>query len=215
MEKQKLEEMKSRLKQVFSDYYEEAGGWEYRYHHLLRARRYAVKLMETDEATEMEFDPEVVEIAALFHDIGRKEDIEDGHLNPMENHEGHAEAGAESVEDHISDLVSEERLERIRTVIRNHHSEPETAEGKIVQDADDLGKFSTIDLWRLVHYASDNERTLAETFEYFHNELDPESEELIDELHLEKSREVAEERLENYRKTMEQMEKEALGDDIL
>lgn len=213
MEEEKLEELKSRLKQVFSDYYEEAGGWEYRYHHLVRARRYAEKLVEAADL-EDEVDQEVVEFAALFHDIGRKEDIEDGHLDPMETREGHAETGAEIVEEHVADLVSPKKLEKIETVIRNHHSEPETVEGKIVQDADDLGKFSSIDLWRLVHYASDNERTLEETFEYFHNELAPDNEQIIDELYLEKSKEVAEERLEKYRQTMKQMEEEALGDDI-
>lgn len=215
MEEEKLEELKSQLRQAFSEYYEEAGGWEYRYHHLLRARRYAVKLMESDELGDRKFDERVVEIAALFHDIGRKEDIEDDHLDPIETHEGHAETGAELVEEYVSDILDREQLEKVEQVIRNHHSEPETTEGKIVQDADDLGKFSTIDIWRLIHYASDNQRTLEETFEYFWNNLEPENVELIEQLHFETSKQAARERLEGYRETMQRMQEEAMGDDIL
>lgn len=214
LEEEKLEEIKERLKEAFSDYYEAAGGWEFRYHHLLRTRRYAIKLMDAEELEKNEFDSTVVEVSALLHDLGRKEDIEEGFLDPIANHEGHAEKGSKLIEEFVSDLIEPEKLESIKKVIRNHHSEPETIEGKIVQDADDLGKFSSIDLWRLIHYASDNERTLDETFNYFKNELEPENRELIEELNLRKSKKAAKKRLENYSQTMKQMEKEALGEDI-
>lgn len=213
MEEEKLEELKSRLKQTFSDYYEEAGGWEFRYHHLLRTRTYALKLMESIDLDQKP-DPVVVEVAALFHDIGRTEDIEDGYLNPMDTHEGHAETGGEIVEEYVRDIVSNDRLERIEKVIRNHHSEPETVEGKIVQDADDLGLTGTMNLWRMVHYASDNQRVLDETFDYFKNTASGDLKDRINSMHLEKSKEVARKRLENYRDTIETMEKEALGEDI-
>lgn len=214
LEEKEVEELKNKLEEIFSDYYEEAGGWEYRYHHLVRTRKYAVKLMQAQETESDEFDEKVVEVAALFHDIGRKEDIEDGYLDPMEDHEGHAEKGAEIVEEHVSDYLNEERLEKVKKVIRNHHSEPETVEGKIVQDADDIGKFSSIDLWRLVHYASDNERTLEETIRYFNETLKPESEDLLEDLNLKASRKVAERRLEKYAELIETMDQERKGEDI-
>lgn len=214
LEEKEVEELKKRLEKIFSNYYEEAGGWEYRYHHLVRTRRYAVKLMQTHELELEEFDEKVVEVAALFHDIGRKEDIEDGYLDPMENHEGHADKGGEIVEEHVSDYLNQEQLENVKKVIYNHHSEPETVEGKIVQDADDLGKFSSIDIWRLVHYASDNERTLEETIEYYRKKLKLENEKLIHRLHFEKSKKVARKRLKKYSETIETMDRERKGEDI-
>lgn len=213
LKEEKLEELKSELRKAFSDYYEEAGGWEYRYHHLLRVRRYALRIMEEEEL-KSEVDPVVLEVAALFHDIGRKEDIEKNYLDPMKTKDGHDEAGAELVEEHVSGLVSQEQLEKIEKVIENHHSEPEMIETKIVQDADDLGKFSSIDLWRLIHYASDNERTLPETVEYFQDELEPENRDLLERLHFQTSLEAAEERLDEYSETIERMRKESLGEDI-
>ena len=214
MENRKLGELRERIEDAFSDYYEKAGGWEYRQHHLKRTKKYAEKLMDSDEIEQKNFDPEAVRIAALFHDIGRKEDIDDGELDPMAKHEEHAGKGAEIIEDEIGDMVKDERLELIRQIVENHHSEPELVETMIVQDADDLGKFSTIDIWRLVHYAAENQRTLKETFDYFFNELKPQNEQLIEQMNFEASKKAARKRLKRYTETMKTMRKEAEGEDI-
>ncbi|WEL19466.1 HDIG domain-containing metalloprotein [Candidatus Nanohalococcus occultus] len=102
LEESRRSKLESRLKEVFSDYRELAGGKNYRYHHLRSSRKYAVKLIET---VDEEVDEKAVEIAALFHDIGRSEDIKDGYLDPIKAHEGHAETGERIVEEHIGDLV--------------------------------------------------------------------------------------------------------------
>lgn len=211
----KVEELKSELKSAFGEFYELAGGKNYRYYHLCRVHRYAKKLMETEEIKHEEFDEEVVEVASLFHDIGRAEDIEDGYLNPMETHEGHAETGAEKVEEHVKDVLEEDQLEKVKEIIRNHHSEPETVEGRILQDADSLGLFGVLDIWRSVHYSSEKERTLKEAIEYFWEEQAGRLEERLEELHFDVSREIAEKRLSDYKETVKKIEAEHQGEDIL
>lgn len=209
-----VEKLKSGLKEAFSDYYELAGGKNFRYHHLVRCHRYARKLMEVEEIRKEDFDPEVVEVATLFHDIGRSEDIEDGFLDPIEEHEGHAEKGEELVEEYI-DILEEEKMEKVKKIIGNHHSEPSCVEGKIMQDADSIGKFGALDIWRLIHYASDTERPLHETYEYFWDTLVEKNSDKLDDLNFEHSRKVAKQRLESYKEVMSRIEEEDLGEDIL
>jgi putative nucleotidyltransferase with HDIG domain len=205
LEENELEELKSNLKEEFSGYYEVAGGRDYRYAHLETVRKMALNLLEN---IDVGVDEKVLEISALYHDIGRKEDIEDGEMDPFENPEGHAERGAELVGDYVSSFVSENQFGKIKEVIRNHHSEAETAEGKILKDANKLSNFGVSDLWRQFQYASIDGSTLRENIDYFWESAVEEYEDLINELHFEHSREVARKRLEKHKKTFKQIEKE-------
>lgn len=209
------EELKSILADQFPDFYELAGGKNYRYHHLLRVHRYALKLMEHDELRGEEFDPEVVEAAALFHDVGRKEDIEDGYMDPFEGHDGHPERGAEKVGELLEEFLSDAQVEKVETVIRNHHSEPETAEGKLLQDADSLGIFGVMNIWRMVHYSADNERTLEEMFGYFWGSALEDYAGRLENLHFDVTRRTARKRLAKYQRLVSDMEQEHSGSDIV
>ncbi|MFB6144187.1 MAG: HD domain-containing protein [Candidatus Nanohaloarchaea archaeon] len=214
MEEQKVEELKQRVKQVFSDYYELAGGKDFRFYHLRSVHEYTLELMQKEEVQKRDFDEEAVEIAALFHDIGRSEDIEDGRMNPFEGHEGHAERGAEIVDEHIDDLVEQEKLEKIEQVIRNHHSEPETVEGEILQDADELFKYGVHDLWRMFHYASEKQRPIDETFTYFRNQLHSDLQDGLSDFHFQVSRSAAEDRMQKQELVISMMESHLHGRDI-
>ncbi len=203
-----------RLEEEFSEYYELAGGKNYRYHHLVRTHRYVKKLVEKPEIRDLEFNLKVLEVAALFHDIGRTEDIEDGYLDPIEAHEGHAETGREIVEQFIDDILSEEQVEEVKQVIGNHHSRPEKVETRIVRDADRLGLFGPLNLWRMIHYASDKERPLEDSIEYFWGEGREQKKERFDELNYECSKKIARKRMEKAEETMKTIEEEHLGKDI-
>lgn len=208
------EEMLSRVKEEFSDYREFAGGKNYRYHHLVSVNKYVRKLMQKDEIGQLEPDERVVEVASLFHDIGRKEDIEGGYLNPIEAHEGHDETGEEIVSEYIDDLLRDDRVEKVEKIIGNHHSKAETVEGKIMQDADKLVKFGAMDIWRMIHYSSEEEREITEMFEYFWGTARERHTEELDKLHFDVSRLVARERMTHYQKTIKRMEEEYMGEDI-
>ncbi len=214
MEKEDSEIVKQRLKEAFSGYYEIAGGKEFRYHHHISVHKYAIQLREREEIAE-EFDMQVVELAALFHDVGRAEDIEDGVMSPFEGHEGHAERGAEIVEEYIGDKIDEETLEQVETIIRNHmDKEPESVEGKLVQDADLLFKFGVHDMWRMFHYASEKDEDIEEKIEYFKSNKIPKMKEELDKFHYDITRKIAEKRMERLQETMAIFETHLRGDDI-
>jgi len=211
LEDDELEELKSRLKNEFSGYTELSGGKNYRFHHLETTRKMVLKLVED---LEVNVDEKVLEVAALYHDIGRAEDIEDGEMNPIEDHEGHAERGAESVDEFVTEFVDDKQLGKIKNIIRNHHSEPETVEGKILQDCDTVSNFGVSNLWRQFNYATNNEASLYESLDYFWNTAVEEFENQIEDLYFEKSKEVARDRLENHKEAVERIEREMNAEDF-
>ncbi|WP_414837946.1 HD domain-containing protein [Candidatus Nanosalina sp. VS9-1] len=214
LKESELDELKNRLREEFLDYYEMAGGKNYRFHHLVRAHRYVVKLIERPEIRELDFDQKVLEVAALFHDIGRKEDIEDGFLDPIEAHEGHDETGEEIVDEYVEEFLTEEQLAEVKEIIGNHHSEPERVETRILQDADTLGIFGPLNIWRMIHYASDNERPLEDTFEYFWSEGTERRIKKMQELNFDCSKRIARKRMKDFQETMQRIEEEHFGEDI-
>jgi putative nucleotidyltransferase with HDIG domain len=215
MDDDKLKLVKDRLRDAFSDYYELAGGKEFRYHHHISVHSYALELMSRPEIEAQNFDREVVELAALFHDIGRAEDIEDGRMSPFEGHEGHGERGAEKVEDFIGDIVESSTLEHVETIIQNHvDTKPQSIEGKIVQDADLLFKFGVHDTWRMFHYASEKDEDIEEKIDYFYERKIPKLKKELEEFHFEITREIAEERLNKLKKVMKSFERHLRGEDI-
>lgn len=213
LEQSKLEELRNRLKEEFSGYYEKSGGKNYRYHHLKSTRKHVNRIIEFDSIDRDKIDEDVVEVAALFHDIGRKEDIEDGEMDPFEGHEGHAERGAEIVGEFVDDFMDEEQIDKIEKIVGNHHSEPETVEGKIIQDADLLTNYGVSDLWRMIHYSSEEERTMQDAFEYFWDTHVPRYLKKLDEFHFEASRRWARKRMNEHQKTLNTMESEFHAED--
>ena len=214
LEDDEYELLVERLKKEFSDYYELAGGSNYRFHHLKRTHRYVNELVERPEIKQKDFDLRVLEVATLFHDIGRKEDIEDGFLDPIEAHEGHAEKGEKIVEGFIDDILSENKVKEVKKIIDNHHSDTEKVETQILQDADKLGFFGPLNIWRMIHYASDKERELEETFEYFWTEGRRKKQEKLESLNFECSKRIARRRLQRFEEMMNTIEEEHHGEDI-
>ena len=211
---QEFEELKNRLRGEFSGYYEKAGGRDYRFFHLKFVFKAVRRLAESDEVSELEFDSRVLEVSALFHDIGRSEDIEDGFMDPFEGHEGHAKEGSMIVSELVSDCLTESQLSRVEKIIKNHHSAPETVEGKILQDADELAKYGLSDIWRMVHYASEEELTIDEGIENFRDTLKPRLEEGLDEFNFELSQRIAEKRMVKQEEFISEMEREMNAEDF-
>ncbi|MFP4038161.1 MAG: HD domain-containing protein [Candidatus Nanohaloarchaea archaeon] len=208
---EEVEKLKNRLKQEFSGYYEKAGGRDFRYYHLESVYKASKKIAESEG---LDIDKRVLEVAALFHDIGRKQDIEDGYMDPFEGHEGHPERSADMVREYVEDVLTDGRIRTVEKVVGNHHSRPETVEGKILQDADRLAKYGVSDLWRMFHYASDEERPLEDTFSYFEEKGRPRLESELEDFHFDTAREAAEERLGRQVEALERIREEAKAEDI-
>lgn len=206
-----LQELKERLRKEFSGYTEIAGGKNYRYQHLETTHKLVCKL---EERLNVEVDRKVLEVAALYHDIGRIKDIESGEMDPFEGHSGHAEYGAEILEDYISEFVAEGQLEKIKEIIGNHHSNASTTEGKIVQDADKISNFGVFNLWRQIHYSCQHERTLDESLDYFWNNALGQFKDHIEEMYFEETKELARKRLEKHKEAVSQIEREVNAEDL-
>lgn len=211
LSEEELQKMKEKLKEEFSGYTEIAGGKNYRYQHLVTTHRLVCKL---EEKLNLEVDNKVLEVSALYHDIGRIKDIENSKMDPFAGQEGHAEHGAEIIEDYVSEVVSENQLKKIKEIIGNHHSKASTKEGRIVQDADKVSNFGVFNLWRQIHYSSQYKRTLDESLDYFWNNALSEFEDRIEEMHFEETKELARKRLEKHKEAISQIEREVNAEDL-
>jgi HD superfamily phosphodiesterase len=167
-----------------------------------------------EKEIDIEVDRKVLEIAALYHDIGRIKDIEDGEMDPFDGHECHAEHGSRIVDRYIEEFVSESQLEKIIEIVGNHHSWASTLEGKLVQDADKLSNFGVFNLWRQIDYAAQNEKEIQESLYYFWEDAVKQFNQHIEEMHFERTKNLAEKRLEWHKTTMSIMEKEINAEDL-
>jgi uncharacterized protein len=104
-------------------------------------------------------DPEIVELAALLHDIGRKEeDVSNGEVC-------HAEQGAIIARDILSRHgYDRERTESVVNCIRTHRfrsgEQPESLEAKIIYDADKLDCIGAVGIGRAFLFAGEVGATL-------------------------------------------------------
>lgn len=112
--------------------------------HALRVRRWAKTL-----ALEEGADVEIVELAALLHDIGRAGAVE----------KSHAESGASLAASILAKLgYSEEISQAVREAVISHSREsgyePKSLEAKILYDADKLDFVGPVGLARLFSLAA-------------------------------------------------------------
>jgi len=121
-------------------------GWD----HTERVLRLALHIGEAEGA-----DMNVLNLAALLHDIGRhKEDKSFGEIC-------HAEEGARMAQDLLRQhSVDENVIERVVHCIEHHRfrdkKEPDTLEAKILFDADKLDAIGAVGLGRAFLFAGEN-----------------------------------------------------------
>lgn len=107
---------------------------DYKYH-TLAVVKYSKKLAKIYKA-----DDEVIEIAAILHDIGRVD---------IKNDDVHHVLGAQEAEKILKDLqYSEELIEKVKHCIESHSinkgPDPETMEAKIIANADAMTHFDML-----------------------------------------------------------------------
>ena len=119
------------------------------FEHTLRVYNLAVKLAEKEDA-----DLEVVKIAALLHDIARKEeDKANGKIC-------HAEKGAEIANRLLIKLgLDKNKVDNIVHCIKSHRFKgsnvPKTIEAKVLYDADKLDSIGAIGIGRAFHFSGE------------------------------------------------------------
>ena len=147
--------------------------------HTMRVYHNAVAIAKEEPACDME----IVSLAALLHDA------DDHKLFRTENN-----ANARSFLE--SQGVSPEKTEQICRAInsvsfsQNRGKRPDTAEGKIVQDADRLDAIGAVGIARTFAFGGEHGRSLESSIQHFHEKLLL----LKDEMNTETARKIAEER---------------------
>ena len=147
--------------------------------HTMRVYHNAVAIAKEEPACDME----IVSLAALLHDA------DDHKLFRTENN-----ANARSFLE--SQGVSTEKTEQICRAInsvsfsQNRGKRPDTAEGKIVQDADRLDAIGAVGIARTFAFGGEHGRSLESSIQHFHEKLLL----LKDEMNTETARKIAEER---------------------
>jgi uncharacterized protein len=132
-------------------------GWT----HVKRVQRLCLKL-----SSEMKgVDSEVVEIAALLHDVGKYAERENNAVD-------HGSFSADMAEKFLNSIkFNRDRVAAVCHAIRahTHRAEPDSLEAKILHDADFLDKMGTVGVATLFIRACLTGTTIEETSEFWRN----------------------------------------------
>lgn len=132
-------------------------GWS----HVKRVQRLCLKLSSEVNGV----DSEVVEVAALLHDVGKFAEKENNAVD-------HGSVSAEMAEKFLSSIkFDQERMAAVCQAIRvhTHRAEPHSVEAKILHDADFLDKMGAVGVATLFIRACLNDTTIEETAESWRN----------------------------------------------
>lgn len=143
-------------------------------------------------------DLEVVEIAALMHDIGKYLNADD-----------HAKESAKLAKEILKKLkVPEEKISKIIDAIENHsfsaRRKPKTLEGMILSDADKLDALGAIGIARVFMLSGIENRDLQKSLKHFYEKILK----LYNNLFTDIAKELAKERIQFTKKFINQLEKE-------
>ncbi len=146
--------------------------------HIVRVWRTALMIAQSEPC-----DPEIVSLAALLHDA------DDHKLFRTENNANArsflaAHGAAPETSDRICEAINSVSFSK------NRGKRPETAEGRIVQDADRLDAIGAVGIARTFAYGGTHGRTPEDSIAHFHEKLLL----LKDMMNTQKAREIAEER---------------------
>ncbi len=141
-------ELWEKLEEEARRYYEENGG-SHRFDHVKRVLALAERLARAEGA-----DPEVVRVAALFHDIGRAEE------KRTRGRVCHAAYGAELTRKILEKYgLPEEFIARVTEAIASHRfrgeRRPQTPEAKVLFDADKLDALGAVGIGRAFLFAGE------------------------------------------------------------
>ncbi|MEN8252409.1 MAG: HD domain-containing protein [Patescibacteria group bacterium] len=163
-----------RIEQEAKTYFEGASGC-HDWSHIERVRKLAFMIGEKENA-----DLEIIEIAALLHDIGRKAEMDSKAKEKCGKKICHAREGAKESRKILSNYnIDAERIDNIAHCIETHRfrneAVPETIEAKVLFDADKLDSIGAVGVARDFLFAgyfgtalyTGNEEKLLESGENF------------------------------------------------
>lgn len=160
-----------KIRQLFAETYESAGGQEFRFFHSVNVANIAAELATRAETSVEE--KEIAIIAAIFHDVAKYLRTQEGGFldgshayEKQENLENHEQQSADMVEGFLTGLLSKEKIDKVRETIANH-SNPSSVPEKILHDADELSEMGSMNIWKMFTYSAHKKRDVSNTIKYW------------------------------------------------
>lgn len=202
------------LEKSFKNTFELGGGKEHRFFHGLQVATFSQKIAEKEE---LKVDFDALFISALFHDIGKIEAVDsNGNIDyKSDANRDHEEIAAKKLYLIIGDIITDKTLiEKCSKIILSTKVGGDFLESKVIKDADELGNFGYLQVWRTFTYAASDKQNLFENINYWADSGRQSRLDMLDKLYFNSSRNIAEKRLNKIDKFFEEIKKESDGTDF-
>jgi uncharacterized protein len=171
------------------------------YYHGARVAKLVINLRKLILPEDSSMD-EILQAAAYFHDVAK-------------GIEPHSKYGAVLVKEIIQDLCTEEEIKQISGLIQCHAHRKKRQYNNyemLLQDADLLDHFGTIELWMNFYYYATEDQNMDFSIDYYHTEFKDMAVKNRSLLNFEISEKVFDEKLEFVNNFVKRMEIENKGD---
>lgn len=172
------------------------------YYHGLRVSKVALRLREKVLKEDCSHD-DIIIAACLFHDIGK-------------GIEPHGKYGAVLARDILKEYCTEDEINEIANIIYNHSLRTKNNDYseyvKIVQDADMLDHFGSIEIWMNFLYSAHKDQSISKALDFYDNQYKFEVEKCRELLNYEVSREIFDEKVSFAISFINRLKKESEGE---
>jgi len=183
--KEILEWAERRMKTATAEPYE----CGYRYHHGMRVAAIAVRLARSVNLSRTQ--QALVYVAGVLHDVGKA---------GKRGNDSHGPRGANVIRRHLKPWMTREEMDRVCAMVGNHYERPRSSwyHGKtppqlpkevlVVQDADIIDHYGSMEVWAEILYARRDGKSPAEMLKSLHGQSKKERAEALKSLNFAVSR---------------------------
>ena len=162
-------------KQLFENVWEFGGGYGFRYHHGVRVMKYCQKIVKFPRFKNENINTDALLIAALFHDIGKIEAVDENRQLVYGNYGGisHDALGSKVAPKYLEKYIKDKELiDLICLIISEQESKitPTRIESKIIKDADRLDHYGVLHLWCSITHANYHQKNIEGLKEFWEGE---------------------------------------------
>lgn len=215
-----LNNLISEYKQLFENVWELGGGYGFRYHHGVRVMKYCQKITKFPRFKDENLNKDALLIAALFHDIGKIEAVDENGQIVYGNYGGisHDALGARIAPKYLEKYIKDQKLiELICLIISEQESRviPTRIESKIIKDADRLDHYGVLHLWCSITHANYQNKNIEGLKEFWEGEEGRRKYEAnFSKFYFPEVKEIAEKRFKDLTKASELIYNESEGLDL-
>lgn len=220
MNQEILEKLKAEYKQLFANVWEFGGGYGFRYQHSVRVMNYCEKIAKYPRFKDENINVEALLIAALFHDIGKIEAVDQNGQLIYGNYGGisHDALGAKIAPKYLAKYIKDQEIINLICLIISEQESRVTStriESKIIKDADRLDHYGVLHLWCSITFANYQKKNIEGLKEFWEGDEGKQKYEAnFSKFYFPEVREIAEKRFKDLSKTTELMFEEQEAKDL-